>query len=128
MLARQIGPGVGHHDGDVPRQLRTSRAVWRHMRGAWVGSWLMQAACHRGWRQVEHGSWVRSVAWHPNGKYVVSVSEDKSLRVWEVSTGGCVRKLLDAHQHFITALAVHKSQPVVATGGVDNLLQVWDCR
>lgn len=77
--------------------------------------------------QTEHGSWVRAVAWHPNGKFVVSASEDKSIRVWEV-TGGCVRKLENAHGHFVTALAVHPSQPVIVSGGVDNLLHVFECR
>lgn len=50
------------------------------------------------------------------------------MRVWEVATGGCVRKVMDAHQHFVTALAVHEKQLIVATGGVDNLVSVWECR
>ena len=71
---------------------------------------------------------MRAVCWHPNGKFVLSVSEDRSMRVWEVATGGCVRKVMDAHQHFVTALAVHEKQLIVATGGVDNLVSVWECR
>lgn len=37
--------------------------------------------------QNDHNSWVRCVCFHANGLYVSSVSEDKSLRVWEVGGG-----------------------------------------
>ncbi|CAN0058895.1 unnamed protein product, partial [Ectocarpus sp. 8 AP-2014] len=43
-------------------------------------------------------------------------------------TGRCARKLEDAHGHFVTALAMHKTSPIVVSGGVDRELHVWECR
>lgn len=33
-----------------------------------------------------HNRWVASVAYSPDGQHIVSSSEDKTLRVWDVST------------------------------------------
>lgn len=52
-----------------------------------------------------HDNWVRAVIFHPSGKYLLSVSDDKSLRCWDLSQGGkCVRVLGDVHERFVTCL------------------------
>ncbi|SPO07357.1 probable Nuclear distribution protein PAC1 [Cephalotrichum gorgonifer] len=54
---------------------------------------------------VGHDNWVRALAFHPGGKYLLSVSDDKSLRCWDLSQDGkCVKVLADAHERFITCL------------------------
>ena len=37
-----------------------------------------------------HTSDVTSVAFSPNNQYVVSGSEDKTIRLWNVETGECI--------------------------------------
>ena len=44
-----------------------------------------------------HDNWVRKVAFYPYGRYLYSCSDDKSIRLWELDTGRCPKKLLDAH-------------------------------
>lgn len=52
-----------------------------------------------------HDNWVRAVVFHPGGKYLLSVSDDKSLRCWDLSQGGkCVKVLGDSHERFVTCL------------------------
>ena len=34
-----------------------------------------------------HGADIESVAFHPNGKWVLSASEDKTIKVWSLDTG-----------------------------------------
>ena len=34
-----------------------------------------------------HSSWVRSVAYSPDGKHVVSGSDDQTVQVWNAATG-----------------------------------------
>lgn len=54
---------------------------------------------------VGHDNWVRSIVFHPGGRYLLSVSDDKTLRCWDLSQGGkCVKTLTDAHGGFITCL------------------------
>lgn len=47
-------------------------------------------ACHSGellHTFSGHDNWVRCMALHPTGKYLYSVSDDKTLRVWELTHG-----------------------------------------
>lgn len=54
---------------------------------------------------IGHDNWIRSLVFHPGGKYLVSVSDDKSLRCWDLSQEGkCVKVISDVHDHFVTCL------------------------
>lgn len=50
-----------------------------------------------------HDNWVRGVVFHPGGKFLISASDDKTLRVWDLRNKRCM-KTLDAHKHFCTSL------------------------
>ncbi len=52
--------------------------------------------------QVGHDNWVRGVQFHPGGKFIVSASDDKTLRVWDYKNKRC-QKTLAAHDHFVTS-------------------------
>jgi WD40 repeat protein len=41
---------------------------------------------------------VNSCSWSPNGSKVVSCSEDKTVRVWDVNRGECIATLT-GHEH-----------------------------
>jgi platelet-activating factor acetylhydrolase IB subunit alpha len=52
-----------------------------------------------------HDNWVRGLVFHPGGKYLISVSDDKTLRCWDLSQEGkLVRTLDDAHGHFVSCI------------------------
>lgn len=97
------------------------------------------------YHQPGHDNWIRALAFHPSGKYLLSASDDKTVRVWELSTGRCM-KTVDAHNHFVTTLAWGRqstsgtavngtngdvaSEPeklvnVIATGSVDQTVKIW---
>jgi platelet-activating factor acetylhydrolase IB subunit alpha len=75
-----------------------------------------------------HDNWVKTVIFHPAGKYLISCSDDKSIRVWDIATGASVKKLMDAHAHFILNLAMNQRYPLLASGSVDKSIKIWDCR
>jgi len=66
---------------------------------------------------VGHDNWVTDICFHPNGKFLISVSDDKSMRVWDLTTARCSRKLLNIHGHFVTTIAVRGKS--IVTGSVD---------
>jgi len=36
---------------------------------------------------IGHDNWVKSLALHPTGKYLYTASDDKSIRVWDLTYG-----------------------------------------
>ena len=54
---------------------------------------------------IGHDNWVKGLVFHPGGKYLISVGDDKTLRCWDLSQGGRLVKTLDgAHEHFVTCI------------------------
>jgi platelet-activating factor acetylhydrolase IB subunit alpha len=52
-----------------------------------------------------HDNWVRGLVFHPGGKYLLSVSDDKTLRCWDLTQEGkLVKTLNDAHGHFVSCI------------------------
>jgi len=79
-----------------------------------------------------HTNWVRSVAFNSSGKYIISCSDDRSIKVCDIKESRCVRSLDDAHSHFATCLAVPpptsaSSYRIILSGSVDKSVHVWGC-
>lgn len=75
-----------------------------------------------------HENWVKGVLFHPSGKHLISCSDDKSVRVWDLTSGSSCKKLLDAHSHFVLCIGLNPRYPLLATGSVDKSIKIWDCR
>jgi platelet-activating factor acetylhydrolase IB subunit alpha len=52
---------------------------------------------------IGHDNWVRGLVFHPGGKYVISASDDKTLRIWDLANKRNMKTLL-AHGHFCTTV------------------------
>ncbi|KZZ97009.1 Dynein regulator [Ascosphaera apis ARSEF 7405] len=52
-----------------------------------------------------HDNWIRALLFHPGGKYLLSASDDKSIRCWDLTQEGkCVRTISEAHGHFVSCM------------------------
>jgi platelet-activating factor acetylhydrolase IB subunit alpha len=72
-----------------------------------------------------HENWVQAVMIHPNGNYIISASDDKSIRVFDIKAQRCLRTLEKAHDHFITSLHMHHTLPILVSGSVDQTIRCW---
>ena len=68
---------------------------------------------------------VNCVTWHPNCNYVVTASDDKTCRMWDIQTGRCVR-LLSGSTRGLNLVRVSSSGRYVAGAGHDNVVRIWD--
>ncbi|KAF1977501.1 nuclear distribution protein PAC1 [Bimuria novae-zelandiae CBS 107.79] len=70
-----------------------------------------------------HDNWVRGLVFHPGGQYLLSVSDDKTIRCWDFKQEGkCVKTISDAHGHFVSCIRWAPNQPkdVPANGDAAN--------
>lgn len=65
---------------------------------------------------------MRGAAFYGNGTLLLTVADDKSMKVWNLSSGRCV-KSIEAHSHFVSCIAV--SGGLVGTGSVDEEVKIW---
>ncbi len=76
-----------------------------------------------------HVDHVNAVAFSPNGRLLVSASDDHSIRLWDVtdpthptSLGSPVSRRGDA----VTSLAFNADDRLLAVAGADHTIQLWD--
>jgi len=72
-----------------------------------------------------HMKGVASVAFSPDGKYIVSGSKDKTIKIWEVSTGKLVRTLT-GHKKYVNSVIVSFDGKYIISGSNDETVKVWE--
>ncbi|CAM9460552.1 unnamed protein product, partial [Heterosigma akashiwo] len=77
---------------------------------------------------TDHDNWVRGIVYHPSGDYLITCSDDRSIRVFDIKNQRCARTLAEAHAHFVTGLALAPGATLLVSGGVDKEVRVWECR
>lgn len=97
-----------------------------------------------------HTSWVKALAIHPNGRFIFSASDDKTIKIWDLETlidDGSVKCIntLTSHDGFVTCIDFagieldeipkdeqqllsvieSKMRCIFVSGGVDNTVKLW---
>ncbi|HEY9621225.1 MAG TPA: serine/threonine-protein kinase [Crinalium sp.] len=72
-----------------------------------------------------HDSWIRAVAFSPDGQLLVSGSGDKTLKIWSVETGTLIRAL-EEQVGWVRAIAISPNGKTLVTTANDKSIQLWD--
>jgi WD40 repeat protein len=72
-----------------------------------------------------HSVRVVSLAFSPDGKHVLSGSDDRTAKLWDVAAGRAVR-MLRGHGNSVTVVAFSDDGRTLATGGADATVKLWE--
>lgn len=74
---------------------------------------------------MKHDGWVDSVAFSPNGEYVVSSGTDETIvRVWVAATGEEIARFM--HESGVMDATFSPDGRYVASGSFDNTARIWE--
>ena len=68
---------------------------------------------------------VRQLSFDRSGAALVGACDDRTIRVWDGSTGS-LRLTLKGHEHYVYAAAVDLANRRIVSGSVDNTVRVWN--
>src|SRR5262249_46970844 len=90
--------------------------------GGLLRRWLARGELRR---FVGHTQSVTSVRFDPSGRWAVSGSMDKTVRVWDVATGANLH-VLTGHGAGVTGVALAPDGRHVLSGSMDKTVRWWD--
>ncbi|ADR18762.1 caspase family protein [Calditerrivibrio nitroreducens] len=74
--------------------------------------------------QLGHSYGINFISFSPDGKYIVSASDDKSIRLWDVVTG---RELMVFHDTKSVKLAIFSPDNLkILSGNDEGNIKLWD--
>lgn len=78
-------------------------------------------------KKIEHHkNSVFSVAYSPDGKYLLSGSRDAHLCVWDVNNNYELISTFPAHYYTINDIAFNSENTLIATASRDKTIKIWD--
>ncbi|KAG8997310.1 POC1 centriolar protein A [Tulasnella sp. JGI-2019a] len=90
--------------------------VIRGLRGQWPQTL---------WTANKHLERVSCLLISPDGKTIVSGSDDCTLRLWDASTGSSIGEPLKGHTSYVRCLAISPDGKTVVSGSDDRTVRLW---
>jgi WD40 repeat protein/serine/threonine protein kinase len=115
---RRLSSGQAYRAQEILEDCRADLRGWEwHYLKRW---WQREVFTLRG-----HEDLVRSVVFRADGRIVVSSSDDKTVKVWNASTGEELLTL-DRHSNAVGSLAFSGDGKFLAWAADDMTVKVWD--
>ena len=74
-----------------------------------------------------HTSEVNSLMFSSDGTLLVSGSDDKAIKLWDVQTGGVI-KTFSGHTHLVWTVSLSADCTTIASGSRDDTIRLWNTK
>jgi WD40 repeat protein len=74
---------------------------------------------------LSHSHWINAVAITANGRFALSGSHDRNLKLWDLRTGQFIRSFV-GHMDTVYAVAVAADNQHALSGSADRTVRFWD--
>jgi WD40 repeat protein len=72
-----------------------------------------------------HIDTVNAISWSPDGKYIASGSDDKTVQVWYSVTGGNPLVVYQQHTDTVNSVAWSSNGNLIASASNDGTVRIW---
>jgi len=72
-----------------------------------------------------HSAAINEIIYSPDGNYIFSASDDKTIKMWDVKSGIDI-KSFNGHTHPVKCIAITSSGNKIISGDADGKIIVWD--
>ncbi|MGK7893173.1 MAG: CHAT domain-containing protein [Xenococcus sp. (in: cyanobacteria)] len=76
---------------------------------------------------IGHSDLVRDIAFTPDGQYLVSSSNDRTVRLWDIKNGQILH-LFKGHKERVKSVKVSENGKNIISGSADSTVKIWDIR
>lgn len=73
-----------------------------------------------------HTGAVMSVNFSPDGKCIVSGSDDRTIRLWDTERGELILPPLEGHMGVVTSANFSPDGKRIVSGSTDKIIRIWD--
>jgi WD40 repeat protein len=75
--------------------------------------------------QIEETDRITSISISSNGRHLVTSGYDRTIRLWDITSGREVRKFL-GHQSTVAAVRFSKDGKFIVSGSADKTIRIWE--
>ncbi|KAG6828096.1 hypothetical protein H0H92_009251 [Tricholoma furcatifolium] len=72
-----------------------------------------------------HLDYVRTVQFHHEMPWILSCSDDQTIRIWNSTSRQCIA-VLTGHSHYVMSAQFHPKDDLVVSASMDQTVRVWD--
>ncbi|KAF9010173.1 coatomer subunit alpha-2 [Cyathus striatus] len=72
-----------------------------------------------------HLDYVRTVQFHHEMPWILSCSDDQTIRIWNSTSRQCIA-VLTGHSHYVMSAQFHPKEDLVVSASMDQTVRVWD--
>ena len=75
---------------------------------------------------IGHTGTIHCICYSPNGRHIISGSDDRTIRIWDAETGGISGEPLKGHTGSVRSVAYSPDGRRIISGSRDNTIRIWD--